>query len=306
MPSAKPTFYQYWARCLVKNYPATWRERYTDEMLLVLEDAQPTLKTILNLSISLLDAYLHRDLVQERMPSMLQKIRSNELAIYGATLIFFFAWFVAQLHIVVPNQPKTLTSSFVHTTSWPVNIIHSISYILLLFILLGGLPILLATCWKAVQTRNIRVLLLCILGVFSPLVAAFLSLLSLDVWERTLLHGSLAVSLALCIFFVGLNVSLALLFSAVQRVAPSRRITYYVLWLARLVPFIMFTGLATLLFELLPSFTDIPMAGDTIFYMLRQVLLILVMIATLAFAVISLKKGLQARQAIQIEATMRQ
>src|SRR5579883_1746700 len=111
MPHTNQTFSQRWARRLIACYPASWRQRYSEEMLLILEDAPPTRKTLLNLFISLFDAYLHQDIMQERTSSLLehmqrnemsssllQRMRANGLAIYSATLIFFVAWFVVQGH----------------------------------------------------------------------------------------------------------------------------------------------------------------------------------------------------------------
>lgn len=56
--SYKPPLSQRLARHLVGLYPAGWRERYAEEMLLILEDNPPTWKTLLNLFIHLFDAYL--------------------------------------------------------------------------------------------------------------------------------------------------------------------------------------------------------------------------------------------------------
>src|SRR5690242_16961432 len=128
--SDKPALYLRWARCLVKLYSAGWRERYGEEMLMILEDSMPTLKTILNLLLHLFDAYLHENLVAGRTPYMLQRMRSNELAVYGATLIFFVAWFAAQLYITVPGQPIVLSNCFVFTSSLLINIIHAVSDVL--------------------------------------------------------------------------------------------------------------------------------------------------------------------------------
>jgi hypothetical protein len=156
MQHKKYTLYQRWARRLIACYPACWRQRYAEEMLLILEDSQPTLKTMLNLFLHLFDAYLHQNLIKERTPYMLQKMRSNELTIYGATLIFFVAWFIVQVHfVVIPGQPKVLFQSFSYTPSLLVNIIHSISYLLPLLTLLGGLPILLAAIFQALKERKV-------------------------------------------------------------------------------------------------------------------------------------------------------
>ncbi|GHO48522.1 hypothetical protein [Ktedonospora formicarum] len=66
MRDTKSTFSQRCARCLIRWYPTRWRNRYAEEMLLILEDAPPTFTTLFNLLFSLCDAYLHQDLVRRK------------------------------------------------------------------------------------------------------------------------------------------------------------------------------------------------------------------------------------------------
>lgn len=222
---------------------------------------------------------------------MLQRMRSNELVIYAATIIFFVAWFVAQFHVTVPGQPMALFNSFSYTPSLLINIIHAVTYILPLFILLGGLPILLSACWQALQTRNVRAFLLCLLGLVSPFVTALLPFV--------LVVGIASVWVSLVSLFVGSGISIALICFSIQRVAPSRRITHYALSLATLIPLVMVIGLVALLLGVFPSLVTLFTTGASIFSVLREDLLILIMIVALSCALISLKKAFQARRAMQ-------
>ena len=217
---------------------------------------------------------------------MLQKMRSNELIIYGATLIFFVAWYVVQVHFVdfVPGQPRVLSAGFSYTPSLLVNIIHSVSYLLPLFVLFGGLPILLAAIFQALKERKVRTLLFCLLSLISPLITLIIAItFSSSVW------------FTLFSIVIGLGVSLAFITFSVERVTPSRRITHYALSLATLIPLIMFVGLVTLLLRFVPSLVTLFLAGDSIFY----VLLILIMVGALLLSLFSLQKGFQARQTWQ-------
>ncbi|HEX4207725.1 MAG TPA: hypothetical protein VHZ51_26710 [Ktedonobacteraceae bacterium] len=296
--SYKSTLYRHLAGCLIRLYPAPWRERYAEEMLLILDDSAPTFTTILNLFFSLLDAHIHHNLIEGRAPYMLQKLRFNGLTIYSASLIFFTAWYVVQRHIGIPDQPESLFSGFSYqSSSLLVNIVHSISYILLLLILLGGLPILLAACWKAVKARNLRALLLCLVALISPLVAPFLMMMFVSFFEMGIIQGGAYPELLLFGLFFGLYISLALIFFAVQRVAPSRLVTHYVLYLATLLPLVMLVGLAALPFGLLPSIAASFTAPRETSYIIRLGLLTLVMLVTFALSIISLKKAFQAKQA---------
>ena len=282
MHATKRMLYQRCARRLVNSYPHRWRERYGTEMLLILEDSPPSAKTVLNLLLHLCDAYLHQTLVQEGIPNMLQRMRSNELIIYSATLIFFIAWFVAQLRIVVFGQPQTLFSGFTYTSSPIVNTMHSISCALPLLLLFGGFPILLAACWQAARERNFRLLLRCLLSLLSPLLIVILPLI------LTIVHLDNGWSL-LFAAFVGLGLSLWLIIFSTQRVAPSRRITHYALTIATLVPIAMLVGLVALLLGFL-SFIVPSISENSLVYILREALLTLIMLAAFLFTLISLKR----------------
>ncbi len=284
------TLYQRWSRRLIAWYPVCWRQRYAEEMLLILEDSPPTMKTILNLFLHLLDAHFHHYLVKERKPYMLQKIRSHELTIYGATLIFLVAWFVIQFHFVdfAPGQPRTLAQGFLYTSSLPVNIIHSVAYLLPLSLLLGGLPILLAAIVRALQERKVRALFFCLLSLISPLVMGIIAFRLSDIWWFTPFS-----------VVIGLGISLAFIAFSVGHVTPSRRVTHYALSLAPVIAVVMRVGLATLLWKVIPSLVALFQTGDAIFYVFREDLLILIMIGALGISFLSLQKGFQARRTMQ-------
>jgi hypothetical protein len=279
----KLTLYQRVGQLLIRLYPAAWRERYGDEMLLILEDSSPTLLTLCNLLLSLFDAYIHYDLVRERKNPMLHKMRTNGLAIYSATLLFFAAWFLGQAHGLVFPHDQTLSSFFSFPSGYPlVSFVHLITYILLLSIILGGLPILLAACWRALRAGSWGTLFFCLMGLVSPLV--------------TIVLAAFFIEARFFVMIAGLAVDLALIFFAVQRTAPSKRITSYALYLAGLIPLAMFTGLIVLLPQAISTFG---MPGDDDFYVMREMLMFLIMAAMLVYALVALQKGFQAKHALQ-------
>jgi hypothetical protein len=291
MQNMKHVCYQRWARRLIACYPACWRQRYAEEMLLIIEDTQPTLKTMLNLFLSLFDAYLHQDLITERIPSTLQRMRSNELSIYGAALIFFVPWLFVKGHFVdfVHGGGRNLSQGFAFTASPFLNILPSVSRLLPLFILLGGLPILLAACWQALKGRKVRPLFFCLLSLISPLLIT--SIIAIKI-------SPIGGFLAPFSIVIGLGLSLALIAFSVKHVTPSQRITHYALFLATGLPLVMLIGLTTLLLKVIPSLVMLFLTGD-ISYVLRTNLLILIMIGAFLFSLNSLKKAFQARGAIQ-------
>lgn len=208
-------------------------------------------------------------------------------------LIFFFALWVAELRITAPEQAMTILPMIYYTSSPLINVMHFALVALLLFILLGGLPILLAACWRAIRERRFRALALCLLGLVSPLCMIVLMVVALIVFEVTKLPRGTYTSVVLCLFFIGIGLSLALIIFAVQQVAPSRRITRYMFSLALVIPVIMLIGLAALLLGAVPVIQYAFAAGEVLF-VVRQVVLILVMLAAFVFALFSLSKGFQA------------
>lgn len=286
------TFTQYCARLLITCYPGSWRQRYAEEMLQILEYTNPTYKTLFNLLLQLCDAYLHPDLVKGRNPFMMQKIRFNVITIYGATLIFFVPWLFVRGHFI-DFAHLVLFPSISLTDPLATIITRSISHILLFLILAGGLPILLAACWQAVKERKFLVLLLCLLSLISPPIAVFASM--------AINMGSLWQFLPFSMV-IGLGLSLAFITFSVQHVAPSRRVTHYALSLATVIPLVMLIGLTTLMIKVIPSLFALVMAGESLLYILREDLLILLMGATLVLIIISLKKGFEAKRVRQEEA----
>jgi hypothetical protein len=287
----KSTLYQRWATNLVRLYPAAWRERYGEEMLLILEASSPTLMTLLNLFINLFDAHLHRNLVTGRTPHMFEKMRSHELTIFGSTIIFLFVWIVAGVRLPGPHALIVFPSF--NASPSIVNSIHIISLFLLALILLGGLPILLAAGWRALRTRNFLALFLCLLGFISPFVALiltilFISFLSgvLNIWS-----GSAYIIVTTLVGCICMGLSVTFIVFAVQRVIPSRRITQYAFYLATLIPLVMLIGLVLLSIGIFPYLISVDPS-----YLIRQGILDLIMVATLVFSLYSLKNSFQARR----------
>lgn len=281
-------FYLRCARYLVKCYPTSWRERYSEEMLLLLEDFPPTFRTVINLLFHLVDAYTHAHLLNERFPPILQRIRSSELAIYSSAVIFLLAWFLSiDAASTLYGYSQDLRSALSHL----VVIAHYGLPLLLLSLLLGGLPILLATAWKGLQAQTYSVLLFLCLGFMCPLLPIFLVVS---------FGNAIDIAWVLSLCFVSLSLGLTLICIAIQRVTPGRRVTHSALYLATPLPLIMLVGCASLLFCVLPAFTT----GSTASYLMNRgflfwfsslCLMLLIMTATCSFSLFSLLKGFQAK-----------
>ena len=88
---------------------------------------------------------------------------------------------------------------------------------------------------------------------------------------------------------------MALIFFVVQRADSSPRVTRYGLYLATCVPLFMLIGLVALSFVALPRFLD-AFASNSVSYMISQIFLFVVMVATLVVTLVSLRKGFLVRK----------
>ncbi|GHO57366.1 hypothetical protein [Ktedonobacter robiniae] len=301
--TSTPSFYQRWACRLIGFYPASWRERYADEMLQILEDSPPSLKTIFDLSFNLFDAHTHQSLIQGRIPSMLQKLRTNELAVYASAIFFFLAWIVEQTRIIHTIIPSTTLFNFSSASPTLMQCLAYGFYILLVLILLGGLPLLLAACWQALKGKNYRFLLLCLLALVSPILATIVTIASTILFFRSGIAGFTSSWVELVVFAICMGLSVTFIISTIKRIEPIRLITHYALYVALILTLAMLIGVVTLLIAFLPTlvnFSTVP--GDEISYPARHLLLLLVMIVTTGVAIKSLINAFQTRQGVRTTA----
>lgn len=313
--TSTPSFYQRWASRLIKLYPASWRERYADEMLQILEDSPPSLKTIFDLSRNLFDAYTHQSLIQGRIPTMLQKLRANELALYTSAIFFFIAWLVEQAHANIAGEqtqmkvlsPYNLSTILDPTSPILPRFIATSLYTLPILILLGGLPLLLAACWQALKGKNLRALLLCLLALVSPILAVAIPIFLPFLFFKAGYRGGIPVLYSnwgvLIVFTICMGLSVAFIVSTIKRMKPSRRITHYALYVALVLTVAMLSGFVTLLIATLPTIFNASTApGDEMAYAARHILLLLVMVVTIGIAIKSLINAFQTRQSAQTTA----
>lgn len=290
------------ARYLIERYPVSWRERYSEEMLLLLEDCPPTFTTVINLIFHLFDAYAHPHLLDGRLPPVLQRMCSSELAVYGSAVLFWVAAVLVIATLPIVLYPFDIARGL--SSLQPLdNMFLYCELLLILLILSGGLPIFLATSWKAWKARKYQALLFLLLSLICPPIIHFLasSLLDYHLWWT-----------AFPLFLLSVALSLTFIRMAVQNVPPSRRVTHLVLYLATPLPLVMLVVCAFILFSVLSAFTtgDITsfLMGDdyllpggdfiwTCFYV--DCMMLLIMGATCSFSLFSLLKGFQAKKVIQ-------
>jgi hypothetical protein len=285
-------FYLRCARYLIELYPASWRERYSEEMLLLLEDFPPTLKTIINLLFHLFDAYAHPHLLNGSFPPALQKMRSSELSIYSSAVVFFFA----RSYALLSGAPLMLYSrNLDNAFSFLLFFSTYASLLLALLILLGGLPMLLATIWQAVKARKYHVLLLLGLGLMPAAITVFL---------LEFFGGGISIAWVMALMLMSSALSMALMWLVIQNVAPSRRVTHLAFYIATPLPLIMLFCCASVLFYMLSAiaasgFTSYLTNERGFFWFSTLCLMFLIMAVTCSFSLFSLLSGFQARRATQ-------
>lgn len=99
---ATPRAHTY-ALSLLRCYPRAWRARYEEEAIAVLEERPATLRTLFDLLLGMLDAYLHTHLFTERKFVIMQQARNSQLNIFSA-----FALCTPLLVLYILLGPRTL------------------------------------------------------------------------------------------------------------------------------------------------------------------------------------------------------
>jgi len=80
----------------LRLYPASWRERYGEEMSALLEQHKITPVTWLDLLAGALDAHLDPNFREERRPTLMEyldRLKGSSSAVFVAMPVFFFFWY---------------------------------------------------------------------------------------------------------------------------------------------------------------------------------------------------------------------
>lgn len=264
-----------WAKRLIQLYPADWRERYAEEMLGILEEHPPTFWTLANLFISLCDAHLHSDLVSGGMFSVAKQFYSSVTTIFSVGLMFCLLSFALPLVLTdvfrtaIPLHQVT-TLHFFQPMLFALN---SLSYLLVIFLVLCGASLFFSSGMQAFKTHRILSFFLYLFSALCPLIALLVSSLveeyAYSLYLRDVLktfHLSLSGSINLMLFLVSLLFGLVFfliivmgiwaLRVALRRVVPGIRSTNLLFVSATMISVIMLVYSCSLLFLSLYSFSS--------------------------------------------------
>jgi len=196
-----------WAHWLLGLYPRAWRDRYGEEVAIVLTEHQITYRTVFDLLLGALDAHLHRELLPGKLPSLAHRLRSSEIVIFCSFLFFCFAWIL--LRFVRDPLPVWRSATSAHPELFAsLTLLDVGGSLATLAVLVGGVPLVCTALAQALAARRWR-----LLGLFAmPAIAAILLLVStLVVFPASTVHQSSATGALFTPWAVALQLSLILL-----------------------------------------------------------------------------------------------
>lgn len=253
--------YHIWARRLLRCYPRAWRDRYEHEMEQLLLGYTVTFWTLIDLLLGALDARLHPDLLPGRITSMASRIRTSEVAIFCAFIVYGVAW----LAVRFVRDPLPTWDSAVQRhpeISAALIAVDSAGVIALLALLIGGVPILYIVLRNAFRDRRWKLLGLLAVPLLAIAVLVIYSLLAVEASTQRTAPGTpdapfttlalvlqLGLILLLLAAVVGSTTAVAI---AVKRSQFSDRLLRFALIPAGIVTLGMVAGLvATIILSVL-------------------------------------------------------
>jgi hypothetical protein len=143
---------------MLRLYPRAWRERYGAEVAALLDHHRASPWTVLDVALGAVDAHLHRDLLPGRIVSMAHRLRTSEIAIFCAYMLFFVPWLALQR---VPDPTPEWRADVARHPELALafNAMEVAGGVALLAIVAGGVPLLVAALRRAVIGRRRDVLL---------------------------------------------------------------------------------------------------------------------------------------------------
>jgi hypothetical protein len=149
------------ARRMVRLYPRTWRDRYGEEFLAMLEESPASVRDFLDVAFGALDAWLRPQVASERRLVMVERMR-------GSVLLVLWAW--AFLVVAgVGFRKMTEYEDFVRAArdnaavgvAFYAVVIGAV--LALAAVVVGGTPVAFAALWKALaEGRKGVPLLFCV------------------------------------------------------------------------------------------------------------------------------------------------
>jgi hypothetical protein len=257
------------ARGALRLYPAAWRERYAEEMLHVLQQHRVTVWTVLDVLVGAFDAHLHPNLLPERVTSMAYRIRTSEIMVFCAFVLFGLCWL--SVNFVRDPLPPWEEATRLHPELLTaLTIEQAAGGVAFLALLAGGLPILFSIVRQAIAGRRWSVLLwLCVPPIaFALLIGYGLLTVSASTVRQSSAPNAPLTPLAfilqlslLLLFVIAVILSVYAIARAVNRSTLDTRLLRLMLWPAAIITLAIGVGLAATIALTAFSYVDAPQLG---------------------------------------------
>ncbi|HUY75749.1 MAG TPA: hypothetical protein VMV29_03190 [Ktedonobacterales bacterium] len=297
--SKRPRRLTTWAQGLLALYPREWRDRYGDEVGAVLDDFPVTPWTLIDVALGALDVRLRSDLLPRRLLSMAHRIRTSEIAIFAAFVLYCLAWL--PLHFVADTPSVWQPTAQAHPElALALGALNFAGFLATLAILVGGIPLLIAAFWRALTERHWGVALRLALPLLAALaVTASAGFLTFSLTVRQAgrvvtplasLTSALRITLGLTTIVI-LGVCAATVISAIQRSDLSLPVARFALIPAGLATVAMVVGTLGGLSLL----TLVSVEGPQLSAPLPlEAIVALLLLAAAALAIVALWRGVRA------------
>lgn len=289
---------QRWAPRLLRLYPRAWRDRYGDEVASVLAEHRVTYWTALDLVLGALDAHLHGDLLPRRLTSMAHRIRSSEIAIFCAFVLFCVAWVALRfIRDPLPTWEWETATAAHPALRTSLTILDLASLVATLAILVGGLPLLVTAITQAIVARRVRLLALFAVPLLAATALAVVVLADIP-WSSVSQSGDLHMLQPIIVQFilvilplVAVGGSAAAIATAIGHSEVNARLLRFALLPAGVATAALALGLLAAATLNTLIFTEAPQVS---FSPPMQVADLAVMCAAVVLATFALRHGIQA------------
>ena len=285
------------ARSALRLYPAAWRDRYAEEVTLVLRASHVTGWTLLDLTLGALDAHFHRDLLPGRLLSMAHRLRTSDIVIFCGYMLYALAW--AAMTFVRDPLPIWEHATAAHPALLlAYDAMDLAGIVATLAFFAGGLPILWSVITQTLRKRQPRVILALLAPVALVVIFVVFGVLTVQYSTATVPHtqsGQLtplacALQMALLLLFLLTFVGgIAAMSYAVAHSEVSERLLRFTLIPGAVVTLALVFGLlATLALNWL-IIAQAPEVGSSF----GQPVVIIMMLVGVALASSALWRGLR-------------
>lgn len=288
--------YRLWAHRMLCCYPRAWRDRYEHEMQQVLLSHPVTWWTLIDLLLGALDARLHPDLLPRRITTMMYRLRTSEIVIFCAFVVYSIAWFAVRF----VRDPLPMWEGVVQVhpeIRMALMVVDSAGVIALLAIVVGGAPTLYVVLRNALRERRWGVLGLLVLPLVAVMVLVGYSLLASAAWTQRAVNATpdapftlLALVLQLgfvILLFATVGGSTSAIALAVARSYFSERLLRFMLLPATVVTLGIATGLIATIVLVVLIFKEAPQLLDSP----GNLIIILMMTGAAVLAINALRRG---------------